>query len=352
MGNIVSDINNDLHINNKLSDFIKEWASNDYDAGLNYIKSQNHDDIKFLLKKRACCTRNNNMIIALPIIEITNLTNPILPGYKPIKVKAFLEENDLTVDSFNITKCQFRNEATPNNPGNQQYYQTTVTPQTPANSACSALYTSDGVDLCGSVKNDRFNTYFNSRSKTAYGYYALDPKVLIDNKYLDNLNNYTDCNCKNSMLKGVNIQLMDGSSNFGVEETAIQSIDQHCSRCLSGGKCYISTYERATLLCVNLATFKENTVENNSNIKNDQNCSIKFGNQAGSPESPVSPGLSGASGLLGLSGSSGPLGDPDDPDNPESESTSILSILEKNFILISILISFIIITIISAIIIL
>ena len=114
MGNIVSNENYKLK-NSELKNIIEDWALNNYDGGLNYNKNYNNP-IKKLLQKRACCTRSENMVIALPDIDITNANNIQLnSGYFPVNIDVF--------DSPpSVNNCDFNNEADPDNPVENYYH--------------------------------------------------------------------------------------------------------------------------------------------------------------------------------------------------------------------------------------
>ncbi len=266
MGNIVSGNDNYLK-DTELKRIILDWARNDYDAGLSY--GQADYKLKNILQKRACCTRNNNMIIALPNVDIQNIDEPIKDGYYPVYINAFDNDKDI-----NSTNCMFVNESTPNNSQEQLYYQTEITKVGhSAIPACTTLYTSgsSNLNLCGSIKEERRLTYNNDISQTAYGYYAIRPDAI---KTLNSYNNYTDCNCQNSILKDMsNIVQKVGAPNVGLPETLAQSNDSYCTDCLTAGKCYIPSYQRISSLCINMSSITDAVAENNSNIINNQECS-------------------------------------------------------------------------------
>ena len=270
MGNIISGSDNNLISNSELKNVIHNWAINDYDAGLSYGKNYT---IKNLLKKRSCCTRNNNMVIALPNIDINNAAAPVKDGYYPVNIQIYDNPSDVKT-----ANCNFINEATPNITTQQSFYQKIIQQNSnvAANPNCTALYTAGGsnTNLCGSVKSDRTYNYAGNLPRIAYGFYATDPNNL--NSY----NNYTDCNCQNSMLRDIShVEIISGAPNIGVKDTLVQSNDTYCTDCLTSGKCYIPSYQRSTSLCINLSSIKDAVAENNSNIKNNQECNTTNINQ-------------------------------------------------------------------------
>lgn len=269
MGNIVSDTNFNLK-NSALKDVIQEWAINDYDAGLSYNKDY---IIKELLKKRSCCTRNNNIIIALPIIE----NDTVNPGYYPVNIKVFGSENDDNDKFITNSKinCLLVNKTPYDDLSDNpiSYYQSPFDKKqtSSANSACTAIYTNrnSGLNLCNSIKNERTINYSDDISKQSYGYYAdLSQNLVL-------YNNYNDCNCQNSILKNIPVEISSGvpnKPNVNMDEMLAQSIDYYCTSCLQEGKCYIPSYQVSESLCINLSNISNSVAENNSNIVNNQSC--------------------------------------------------------------------------------
>ena len=141
MGNIVSDpIDNNLIQNTQLKKIIETWAKNNYDAGLSWGKTDIHNTpirIKNLLLKRACCTRQTNMNIALPIVDIVGIgTNSVRDCYKPIKVILF--EDDAFTKNPEV--CIFNDESQPNDLRSFSYYQDVLVGNAGANSKCKSFY--------------------------------------------------------------------------------------------------------------------------------------------------------------------------------------------------------------------
>jgi hypothetical protein len=275
MGNIVSDQNNQL-INSQLKNIIENWALNNYDAGLSY--GQNYE-IKNLIKKRACCTRQTNMKIGLPDIDISNPNNiKINDGYIPININVFNNITDPTNSSQWDNNCYLTDETELIN-GAVNYYQPPINKEsaTIANDYCTFLYTNSNtsvgtnLNLCGSIRAERDLNYGNNTPQGSYGYYANSQQVNDTSntqqfRTLETLNNYTDCNCLNSILRflpNINIQQM---------EQLVQSNDTYCSSCASEGICYIESDQKDQFLCINYLSVGQSVAENNSNIVFNQNC--------------------------------------------------------------------------------
>jgi hypothetical protein len=276
MGNIVSDpLDNKLILNSRLRHIITNWAKTDYDAGLSWGKTNFSDEtinLKNILRKRACCTRQTVMNLALPIVDINSTASSgvVKPGYTPVKIRVF-EDDEL---NSNLNACIFYDESKPNDERKVSYLQQfTSNGINNINASCSSLYQSGGnnLGLCKKIKTENMITYKNDPAKSAYGYFASDRKVISENS-LDNYNNYTDCNCENSILRDVPLPIILGFSNINNREVFVQSNDSYCSSCSSNGRCYVSSRQAVNTLCINIAEVKESIAENASNINNIQTC--------------------------------------------------------------------------------
>jgi hypothetical protein len=276
MGNIVSDpLDNNLIKNTELKNIIEEWAKNEYDAGLSWNKIDSNKKpikIKNLLKKRACCTRQTAMLIALPDVNISGTAaTTVKKGYKPVKIIVF---NDSEF-AENPDVCKFIDESQPNDDKIYSYYQTPLIGNIGANIKCKSLYESGqtNLELCKKIKFERGENYKSSAPQTAYGYFATDTKALKDNN-LDQYNNYTDCNCENSILRNIDIPKVLGFSNLNSVDTLVQSNDAYCSKCATSGSCYISSMQRVNSLCINISQIQNALTDNSSNLQNIQSCSM------------------------------------------------------------------------------
>jgi len=276
MGNIVSDPNDyNLYAGTELKKVIEKWAVNKYDAGLSWGKIDIHGTpikINNLLKKRACCTRQKIMNIALPTVDLNVYgPNSIKDGYTVFKVRVF-EDND-----FKDPKtCLFIDESLPNDKSLVSYYQDTLIGNAGANPKCKSLYERGGVNLalCEKIKAERISNYGGRPAQSAYGYYATNTKVLKDNS-LDSYNNYTDCNCQNSILRDIRLPKLLGFDNLNSLETFVQSNDAYCSKCGGEGTCFISSLQRVNSLCINISEVQNALIENASNLQNIQTCSLQ-----------------------------------------------------------------------------
>ena len=278
MGNIICDENlntlkNDSSID-EINKIIRNWALNDYDAGLNYNKGVT---IKNLLKKRACCTRNNNINISLPYFNDTY--DSLKEGYFSCKIDDIigLNSNDL----FDSSKCNFNPDFGKNIPVN--YFQVPISQlggENRANENCTNIYSTNinSLNLCGSIKGEQDINYSNNRARKSYGYYGNDAVKL------ESFNSYRDCNCLNSVLReikqdnlDINDEEISSLSNLNIYESLVQTNDAYCSKCATEGTCYIPSNQISRQLCVNIASLKDIITDNNSNVKNNQICSSSGG---------------------------------------------------------------------------
>jgi hypothetical protein len=293
MGNIISDPNdNYLLANTQLRKIVEDWALNDYDAGLGYRRTDIYNNqlvVKNVLRKRACCTRNTVMNIALPIVDINSINNPIKTGYQPIKIRVF---EDGALDKDNPVECNFVDESQPGDKdsrGNYRkvsYLQKILQLNQGANAKCSSLYEDGGTNLglCTKIKLER-QVIYNKPSQNAYGYYASNEQIIKDNS-LDSYNNYTDCNCKNSILRDIILPTIAGYDNINSRETFVQSNDSYCSKCSAAGTCYISSSQRVSSLCINISEIQNSIADSSSNLQNIQSCNMS--NTVNTPNSDTS----------------------------------------------------------------
>jgi hypothetical protein len=282
MGNIITGENYELNYNTALSELIHKWAITEYDAGLNYKKNYN---IKNLLKKRSCCTRNKNMIIGFPNIDLNkSYEKQIDDIYYPINIKVFDDSVNLLHSTVSPIECSFDDEYKKTT--NINYYQTPISTVLTggANENCTIIYEQGfgRLNLCGNIKKEREIQHPTDLPKQSYGYYSNTPAIL------DSANNYTDCNCQNSILKNPKLgaELIETSGIIGeVGEMMAQLNDKFCIDGTRNGKCYIPSYHGVNMLCINMAAIKNIVTENNSNILNNQSCNVS----QGSPTPTTSP---------------------------------------------------------------
>lgn len=228
MGNIVSQNWEDYNVNNasnsdsmlnnniKISDFIKEWAINDYDDGLLYSynilnKKPIGENYSKLLKKRACCVQQINVPVALPLLYNNNVYDNFNHGV--ISIPVFQNEGELEVK---CTRNQI--EHTMDLLDNTTYYRKyTKGVKTTAPQACINLYgTYNDVNdktFCNHIKLDRQSMALSyTTNKEDQKYYISYGKY--HNDIFERRNPYIDCNCKNSTLWDDSRE--NGSSDSGI----------------------------------------------------------------------------------------------------------------------------------------
>ncbi len=280
-----------------LADTINDWAKHTYHDGMNYENNMHwgttgtnpkYDD---LLMKRACCTGQTSMNIALPnaviskegnVIGIStvkpeepailrNSTGNIIGGYTlannfdyrdpyiALKVTMFDSSFDLT------TKCYFENH-------NLYAVKTTDSGGFTVTPSCTALYRgeSHSKGLCEHVEHDRAKVY-STDTQIAYG------------PFLDDMNNvYPDCNCENSLLRGENrnIKLVDKASGRPIynsdDEMLAQFFDK---RCYSLGPAGFKPRNAIPQnLCINIDQTQNVSADAKSTINKNQTCNLTNSN--------------------------------------------------------------------------
>lgn len=296
MGNIILAADGTIQ-NSILADKINDWAKHTYHDGLNYENHMLYETIgtnpKYddLLMKRACCTGQTSMNIALPNAVISNEgkvigistvqpENPAIlrnssgniiggntlannfnyrDSYIPLKVNIFDSSFDLT------TQCYFENS-------NLYAVKTTDTGGFNVTPACKALYRGEAHNkgLCEHVEHDRAKVY-TTDTQIAYGPY-LD----------DNSNVYPDCNCENSLLRGENrnLKLVDKSSGRPVynadDEMLAQFFDK---RCFSLGPAGFKPWNAIPQnLCININQTQNISADTKSTINQNQTCNLSNSN--------------------------------------------------------------------------
>jgi hypothetical protein len=246
MGNIVTN-NSGYPIDSALGTLINDWAINDYDAGLGYKKDESAQ-IKKLLKKRACCTRQGVMSISLPIIDpIVDGPECVKPGYKPVNIRIF---NSNQAEMEQNCSIDNNNYLLPVNFG-------TTGIETDTN--CKLLYEgpTENQGLCNSIKNDR-SKQSTSGKVIAYGLYDND------------INNvYADCNCLNSVLRNLN----NFKSAYAFDdEIIVQKFDLRCSSL--GNMAYKLQNKEVKTLCINIVDLNNIYVQEEGIVNLNQNCPV------------------------------------------------------------------------------
>ncbi len=252
MGNII--ITEKGHLRDtELSNLIKKWALNDYDAGLNYGQVY-EAPMKNLLKKRACCLRKTSMNIALPTINLENQNTDIIePGYTSVII------NDIYKDDDDLKKnCKFEK--------NYDYVlgDDFIEKNHQASDVCRFIYEGEnGNDgLCFNVKADRAKQ-LNSEYKIAYGIYTVDE---------EQLNVYSDCNCLNSTLRNKkNTFEFQNNKDFDPDALA-QRFDERCSLLKD------HAYKLKNVpgdLCINIVNNQNISVEEQSSLNIEANCNFR-----------------------------------------------------------------------------
>lgn len=246
--------------NSKLTQFIQKWALENYDGGLNYGKTTSNS-ITDVLRKRAVCTRQLSLKIALPEIEADKIV------YSSILIDIF--KNNPELEAYMNASNGFDSSLTDKG-------------VVLSRSKCvNDLY----IPLCGQVREDRDKMYSSIIHKL-YG-------PLPDTNTTNNLktNAYADCNCENSFYKHNNINLSDVSSNVsGLSyDTLAQNLDPRCSKTDVLSIAFKTGYvkiDQNLNICINDQQIGGNiTADEQSTIGLNQSCNQSISTGSGAPSS-------------------------------------------------------------------
>jgi hypothetical protein len=242
-----------------LSVYVKEFLLNN-----NFT---NDDKFKNYLKKRACCTNNQEVPISLPVYDTT--TKEIYP--MNLKVKVFptaVTSNLCTIDdNLFYTTGTTGTTATP-------YKRDT---NYKISDSCKNFYT----DFCEKVYQNRSN--YDTLTKKLYGPYEDNTTNTLNSKLKQHLvtNQFEDCNCMNSWYnKGI---YENQSTNILTPDQMAQNFDNRCKTDIN--KKFISTFGTKTnpLLCINPTSLE------NTNLTDSNKISLNFSRNCPPTVAAVTP---------------------------------------------------------------
>ena len=230
MGNTIANNNGEMH-DLVLNEFIQKWALNEYN---NNLSIDNISNIRFknLLKKRACCTKQTRVPIAIPSIN----TNTGKIEYSSVFIPVFSSVKDITPEA-----CTFEPTIINGVQENKIYYHKDNFGFIISDVNCEPIY----KGLCEKVKTDR--SIYNNVIEKIYGPYP-DTKDVTDKSDINKENQYIDCNCKNSIYFSDIINVSANSQNVNPDSLA-QTLDTRCALNLS--KTYKLSDNRIQDLCLN-----------------------------------------------------------------------------------------------------
>ncbi len=222
MGNVILSDNDTRIKQSRLAEIVNTWALNDYDDGINYNNPTTMTG-RFLLRKRACCTNQTAMKLAFPhlvkdrtdktkIVGVTNSSGTAVVAldstnqpfgvaedvtfkayYTPIAFDMPANDTCLFKADNRTLLVNYKVDVHQKSSGNFVNNSTTFSF---SGDACSLLYngtseaTTNVKGFCKHVKEDRQKSYTRDID-VAYGPFLND---VTDNVY-------TDCNCKNSIVR-------------------------------------------------------------------------------------------------------------------------------------------------------
>jgi hypothetical protein len=252
MGNTIANPNGEMH-DIKLNKYIQEWALNDYNNGLS-IDNISKVRFKNLLKKRACCTKQTRIPIAIPSVNNNGEIE-----YSSVFIQVFPSIKDITPEA-----CTFEPVIINGIERNKIYYHKDSNGFIISDINCDPIYRG----LCDKVKKDR--SRYNGDIERLYGPYP-DSKVEKIGETNNKENQYIDCNCKNSIYFTDIINVSANSQNINPDSLA-QTLDSRCA--LNLASTFKLSDNRIQDLCLNTINIAGNiTPEDQSKIGLNQTCS-------------------------------------------------------------------------------
>ena len=288
MGNIVADSSKDsnksgnLITTTTLGKFINDWALNNYTA---------HPDLKAKeqLKKRACCTRQSRIPIALPGFDLdpadTNYdtkikTAPFVPVYG-VNIQVIPSMESLSAEQYNTT-CKIESLDYVADKGSGGSGAVTST-----NEACKNFYRTDtrnNTGLCDYVLKNR-NQYKDAKgdmtNNNAYGPepdFDYGPSDDERKKRAKNMTNaYVDCNCENSSINVI----PSIKANFEDVKYPLEDIIQNSDlRCSANGSYTWKTRVKPITMCISVIKTGNISASGGGNINVKSECNISQNNTA------------------------------------------------------------------------
>ena len=281
MGNIVADSSKDsnksgnLITTTTLGKFINDWALNNYTA---------HPDFKAKeqLKKRACCTRQSRIPIALPGFNLdpadTNYDTKIktasfVPVYS-VNIEVIPGMETLSDNSYNaICKIEKLNYVADKGSGSG--------PVTGINQPCMNFYKTDNMEnkgLCAHVLDNRSQYKDAKGDMTNNNAYGPDPDFLYGPSADERIkrgknmtNAYVDCNCENSSINVI----PSIKANFAEVEMPLEDIIQNSDlRCSANRNYTWKTEVNLKPVCISVMKVGNISASGGSNINVKSECNI------------------------------------------------------------------------------
>jgi hypothetical protein len=257
MGNAISEAG--IIKKTDLGNFITNWALNDYTPDKT---NPSQASLKYSLKKRACCTNQDKMPIALPDTDNLKPGKMILTS---ILIPIFADPKDITTAACTM-------KMTADTDGSYKYTESTGGIVISTSSACENIYSA----LCPILKRDRaavgdteIQQLYSINSDTASG---GKPSIV---------NPFVDCNCENSWYRMQTPLTLQNADPVMLSH----NLDTRCAGSFS--KTYKPTNKGGKTLCFNSVSVGGNmTAQEQADLRINQSCSASSTNVFGSSEEP------------------------------------------------------------------
>jgi hypothetical protein len=294
MGNIVADSSKDPNKSGNLitttplgqviplGKFINDWALNNYTAHPDF-KAKNQ------LKKRACCTRQSRIPIALPGFDLdpadTNYDTKIktasfVPVYS-VNIPVIPGMESLSAEQYNATcKIEDLDYVADKGSGGSGAV-------TGINQPCMNFYRTDNMEnkgLCAHVLDNRSQYKDAKGDMTNNNAYGPDPDFLYgpskderDKRAKNMTNAYVDCNCENSSINVI----PSIKANFdGVNQPLEDIIQNSDLRCSANGSYTWKTRVKPITMCISVIKTGNISASGGGNINVKSECNISQNNTA------------------------------------------------------------------------
>ena len=262
MGNVISDPLGIIKEDTILSTYIVNWALNNYPPN-----NTNQPLMSQALKKRACCTRQEKIPIALPGIDKNN------------KIQQYAVQIPIFDTQSNINASTCKLPYSGKNLADFSYDSVEDNFVLSGKQTCQDFYHT----LCPDVVKKRSN-YPSSVAKS----YGPNPDHGTTSEY-QQVNAYLDCNCENSFYKlnAKKVSAAGGSSNNVSPDQMAQTLDARCN--YQPVKTFKVNKQVVTSLCINSIQTGDISASDQASLGMNQSCSSTTNNQQGSSSSASTP---------------------------------------------------------------
>ena len=254
MGNAISNNTSGLVYNDPLGNYVKRWGLKSYKPNPIVAPHARTNT----LKKRACCTGQQNVYIPFPGVDGgKNIVSvavgiPVFESRQDINPQNCMFEDD----TGRVTTHMSKSEA-----GN-------VYSDAPS---CQSFYS----EFCNGVRRGRL--MYDKEDYKSYGLLP-DKKEGYTQEY--QVNAYIDCNCENSFYK-TEYDLIQQESPMLDADTLAQTLDQRCAG--QSDKTFKSSIKKMANLCFNYVNLSYINISDDGVLGVNQSCEVSSGDGTKAP---------------------------------------------------------------------